>query len=159
MIGDIFVGADVRRLWAFSSRPTRACWRGLRRRGHPGEVAGVIIAGRPARWPPSTSCPGLPADRLPRPHALAKAATQHGDLDVARLVALGPEAAAQAVQELPGIGSFYSQLIFARACGFDELYGITTPMTDEQYASFAVRCRPYRTWAVVLVRAAAHRLG
>src|SRR6478736_5338112 len=43
--------ADVRRLWAFSSRPTRACWRGLRRRGHPGEVAGVIIAGELARPP------------------------------------------------------------------------------------------------------------
>jgi len=47
-----------------------------------------------------------------------------------------------------------------------ELYGITTPMTDEEgptaggeYASFAERWKPYRTWAVVLVRAAAHRLG
>jgi DNA-3-methyladenine glycosylase II len=61
-----------------------------------------------------------------------------------------------------------------RACGFvdvlpadearsrqavHELYGITTPMTDAEYASFADRWRPYRTWAVVLVRAAAHRLG
>ena len=89
--------------------------------------------------------------------------------------------AGQAVQELPGIGPFYSQLIFVRACGFvdvlpadearsrqavHELYGITTPMTDEggptaggEYASFAERWKPYRTWAVVLVRAAAHRLG
>ena len=32
-------------------------------------------------------------------------------------------------------------------------------MTDEEYASFAERWKPYRTWAVVLVRAAAHRLG
>jgi DNA-3-methyladenine glycosylase II len=108
-------------------------------------------------------------------------ATQHGDLDVDRLVALGPEAAAQAVQELPGIGPFYSQLILVRAGGFvdvlpadvprsrqavHELYGITTPMTDwahaeggEEYASFAERWKPYRTWAVVLVRAAAQRLG
>jgi len=117
--------------------------------------------------------PGLPADRLPRLQAVAKAATQHGDLDDDRLVALGPEAAAQAGQELPGIGSFYSQLIVVRGCVFEdvlpadearsrqavrELYGITTAMTDEEYASFAVRWRPDRTWAVVLVRAAAHRL-
>ena len=32
-------------------------------------------------------------------------------------------------------------------------------MTDEEYASFAERWKPYHTWAVVLVRAAAHRLG
>jgi DNA-3-methyladenine glycosylase II len=66
------------------------------------------------------------------------------------------------------------KLIVVRACGFvdvlpadearsrravHELYGIATPMTDEQYASFAERWRPYRTWAVVLIRAAAHRLG
>jgi DNA-3-methyladenine glycosylase II len=89
-------------------------------------------------------------------------------------VAALPAPSAQAVQELPGIGPFYSQLIVVRACGFvdvlsadkarsrqavHELYGITTPMTDEEYASFAERWKPYRTWAVVLVRAAAHRLG
>jgi DNA-3-methyladenine glycosylase II len=139
------------------------------------ELAGQVLRALPA---PSllaalTELPGLPADRLPRLHAVA-AAAQRGDLDVDRLVALGPEAAAEAVQELPGIGPFYSQLIVVRACGFvdvlpadearsrqavHELYGITTPMTDEEYASFADRWRPYRTWAVVLVRAAAHRLG
>jgi hypothetical protein len=32
-------------------------------------------------------------------------------------------------------------------------------MTDGQYAAFAERWRPYRTWAVVLIRAAAHRLA
>jgi 3-methyladenine DNA glycosylase/8-oxoguanine DNA glycosylase len=32
-------------------------------------------------------------------------------------------------------------------------------MTDGEYASFAERWKPYRTWAVVMVRAAAHRLG
>ena len=88
-------------------------------------------------------------------------------------MALGPEAAQQAVQELPGIGPFYSALIVVRACGFvdvlptdearspkavHDLYGLTTPMTDAQYATFADRWKPYRTWAVVLIRAAAHRL-
>ena len=32
-------------------------------------------------------------------------------------------------------------------------------MTDEEYAAFADRWKPYRTWAVVLIRAAAHRLS
>jgi hypothetical protein len=40
-----------------------------------------------------------------------------------------------------------------------ELYGISQPMTDEEYASFANRWKPYRTWALLLIRAAAHRLG
>ena len=47
-----------------------------------------LAASAPAALDP---LPGLPADRLPRLHALAEAA-QHGDLDVDRLVALGPEA-------------------------------------------------------------------
>jgi DNA-3-methyladenine glycosylase II len=139
------------------------------------ELGGRTVTALPA---PSalaavTQLPGLPADRIPRLHAIAEAA-RAGDLDVDRLVGLGPEAAMQAVQELPGIGPFYSALIVVRACGFadvlptdeprsrqtvHELYGISQPMTDEEYASFADRWKPYRTWAVVLIRAAAHRLG
>ena len=70
-------------------------------------------------------------------------------------------------------GPFYSALIVVRACGFadvlpaeearsrgavHELYGISTPMSDEEYTTFAERWKPFRTWAVVLIRAAAHRL-
>jgi DNA-3-methyladenine glycosylase II len=144
-------------------------------RGDRFELAGQTVSALPA---PSalaslTDLPGLPADRIPRLRAIA-AAARAGDLDVDRLVGLGPEAAMQAVQELPGIGPFYSSLIVVRACGFadvlptdearsrqtvHELYGISRPMTDEKYASFADRWKPYRTWAVVLIRAAAHRLG
>jgi DNA-3-methyladenine glycosylase II len=139
------------------------------------ELAGQTVTALP---PPSalaslTELPGLPADRIPRLHAIAEAAAA-GDLDVDRLVGLGPDAAMQAVQELPGIGPFYSALIVVRACGFadvlptdearsrqtvHDLYGISRPMTDEEYASFADRWKPYRTWAVVLIRAAAHRLA
>jgi len=139
------------------------------------ELAGQTVTALP---PPSalaslTELPGLPADRIPRLHAIAEAAAA-GDLDVDRLVGLGPDAAMQAVQELPGIGPFYSALIVVRACGFADVlptdearsrqtvhdpYGISRPMTDEEYASFADRWKPYRTWAVVLIRAAAHRLA
>jgi DNA-3-methyladenine glycosylase II len=138
------------------------------------ELAGETVTALPApsRLAALTELPGLPADRIPRLHAVAEAA-RRGDLDADHLVALGPEASQQAVQELPGIGPFYSALIVVRACGFadvlphdearsrqavHELYGITTPMTDEEYATFAERWKPYRTWAVVLIRAAAHRL-
>lgn len=82
------------------------------------ELAGQTVAAlaAPSALAAFDQLPGLPADRLPRLHAVAKAA-RHRDLDVDWLVALGPKAAAQAVQELPGIGSFYSQLIVGRACG------------------------------------------
>ena len=110
------------------------------------ELAGQTVTALPApsRLAALTDLPGLPADRIPRLQAVA-AAAQRGDLDVDRLVALGPEAAREAVQELPGIGPFYSALIVVRACGFvdvlptdearsrqavHDLYGITTPMTD-----------------------------
>ena len=96
--------------------PARAPQRGPRHR---------LRAGRPDRHRPArpveargahrpARAPGRPHPRL---QAVA-AAAQRGDLDVDRLVALGPEAAQQAVQELPGIGPFYSALIVVRACGF-----------------------------------------
>lgn len=167
-------------VWSvISARRARAQGITLRERlnqahGDAFELAGQTVTALPA---PSalaalTELPGLPADRLPRLHAVA-AAAQRGDLDVDRLVALGPEAARQAVQELPGIGPFYSTLITVRACGFvdvlptdearsrqsvHDLYGLTEPMTDDAYAAFADRWKPYRTWAAVLIRAAAHRL-
>lgn len=168
-------------VWSIISA-RRARPQGIRLRERLNDAYGTTfeLAGRPlsALPPPSalaalTELPGLPDDRIPRLHAVAQAA-QAGDLDVDRLVGLGPEAAQQAVQELPGIGPFYSSLIVVRACGFadvlpveearsrravHELYGISTEMDGEQYATFAERWKPYRTWAVVLIRAAAHRLG
>ena len=141
-------------VWSvISARRARAQGITLRERlneahGDTFELAGQTVRALPA---PSTlatltDLPGLPADRIPRLQAIA-AAAQRGELDVDRLVALGPEAAQQAVQELPGIGPFYSALIVVRACGFvdvlptdearsrqavHDLYGITTAMTDER---------------------------
>jgi DNA-3-methyladenine glycosylase II len=174
-------------VWSvFSARRARVQGITLRERlneahGDAFELAGQTVTALPApsRLAALTDLPGLPADRVPRLQAIA-AAAQRGDLDVDRLVALGPEAAQEAVQQLPGIGPFYSALIVVRACGFvdvlptdearsrqavHDLYGLSTPMTDEggptaggEYATFADRWKPYRTWAVVLIRAAAHRL-
>lgn len=118
------------------------------------------------------SIPGLPADRVPRLHAIAQAA-QQGVLAADRLSALGAEAAMAELQRLPGIGPFYSALIFIRACGAAdvlpmdeaksrgatrELYGFDHDLTDAEYAALAERWRPFRTWAVVMMRALSPRL-
>ncbi len=163
---------SARRARAPGHHPARPAQRGPRRVLRPRRADGARAAGAVPARRPHRAARDCPADRIPRLQAIA-AAAQRGDLDADRLVALGPEAARQAVQELPGIGPFYATLIVVRACGFvdvlpteearsrqavHDLYGLTTPMTDEEYASFAERWTPYRTWAAVLVRAAAHRL-
>ena len=119
------------------------------------------------------SFPGLPADRIPRLHAVAQAA-QDGQLSAERLAAMSqPEEARNDLRQLPGIGPFYSALIVIRACGHAdvlsleetmsrsaaaELYGWGTDLTDEEYAAFAERWRPFRTWAAVMIRAVGPRL-
>ncbi|HEY6234980.1 MAG TPA: hypothetical protein VIW69_07785 [Candidatus Elarobacter sp.] len=116
--------------------------------------------------------PGISADRLMRMHGVARAALD-GLLDVSRIHALGPEAAMADLQRINGIGPFYSALIVVRASGFadvlpcDEqkalalvggLYGLGGPASSEQLTEIAEAWRPFRTWAVVLIRAAASRL-
>ncbi|MDQ6941655.1 MAG: DNA-3-methyladenine glycosylase 2 family protein [Candidatus Eremiobacteraeota bacterium] len=116
--------------------------------------------------------PGISADRLTRLHGVARAALD-GLLDVSRIHALGPEAALEDLQRINGIGPFYSALIVIRASGFadvlprdepkalalaGELYGLSGPATTEQLTEIAEAWRPFRTWAVVLIRAAASRL-
>jgi DNA-3-methyladenine glycosylase II len=116
---------------------------------------------------------GLPADRVPRLHAIAQAA-QEGRLSAERLAALDPEQALQDLQTLPGIGPFYSALILIRACGaadvlpvdeaksrdsLRELYGWESNLSDAEFRSFAERWRPWRTWVAVMVRALSPRLA
>jgi DNA-3-methyladenine glycosylase II len=62
------------------------------------------------------SMPGLPAERIPRLHAVAEAA-QRGRLDAEHLRVMAPEDAQAELQQLPGIGPFYSSLIVIRGCG------------------------------------------
>jgi DNA-3-methyladenine glycosylase II len=170
-------------VWAvISARRARPQGIGVRRRlnaayGETFELAGAQVDALPAPsalvvLPDDPGVLGLPADRVPRLRTIGAAAAA-GELDVDHLVALGPEAARLEVQRLPGIGPFYSALIVVRACGFADvlapeeprgrsavhrLYGIETPMSDEEYAVFAQRWAPFRTWATVLIRAAADRL-
>lgn len=143
--------------------------------GDPYELAGrtVYAFPTPSRLLRVDEVGGLPADRVPKLQAIARAA-QEGRLGVAHLRALGSEAAQAELRTLPGIGPFYASLIWLRACGIvdelpldeelsralvHQLYEIQQPMTDAEYARFAERWAPYRMWAVVLIRAVSGRLG
>lgn len=114
----------------------------------------------------------IPGDKLERLHGVAEAALA-GRLSAAHLLELGPDAAMAELQEIKGIGPFYSALIVIRATGFADvlpvaepralaltarLYGLEEPVTTEKFTEIAEPWRPLRTWAVVLIRAAGQRL-
>ena len=113
------------------------------------------------------SVPGLPADRLPRLHAVAEA-TQRGELDAERLRSMPPEDAQAELQRMPGIGPFYSSLIVIRACGHADApslgeprsraaiqaaYGVDHELSDAELLALAETWRPFRTWVTVMMRA------
>ena len=117
--------------------------------------------------------PGLTAEKIHRLHAIAHK-TLTGYLDIERLRHIGPDATTADMQHLKGIGPFYASLITIRAVGFTDvppadepmlrelvtqLYRLPAPCSRETFLEIAEAWRPYRTWAAVLVRAAASRLG
>ena len=138
------------------------------------EVAGRIVGCLPS---PTrllqlrTLSPGLPAERVPRRHAVAQRAIE-GRLGCDHIRALGQRAAEAELMTLPGIGPFYSQLISVRASGLDDALPVAEAISresvarlyavpegsDADFVAFAERWRPVRAWAVVLIRAAADRL-
>lgn len=116
--------------------------------------------------------PGIDQTRLRRLHGIAAAALELR-LDASRLCAMGAEAAMTEVRRLDGIGPFYSALIVIRGSGLadvlptDEprlqalggrLYGLPGPAQRDDLISIGEKWRPLRTWASVLIRAAARRL-
>jgi DNA-3-methyladenine glycosylase II len=118
------------------------------------------------------SFPGISPDRMERLHGVARAALD-GVLDATRLMELGPEHAMAQVQAINGIGPFYSALIVIRGTGFADvlpvneptlltlvarLYQLPAPPSPAQLHQIAEAWRPLRTWAAVLIRAAAARL-
>jgi DNA-3-methyladenine glycosylase II len=137
-------------------------------------LAGTEVAALPA---PAVlagldAFPGIPADRIPRLNAVGAAALD-GRLDVDHLCALDPDEAMAELQELPGIGPFYSALVVIRSCGLTDvlpsmetmaldlvgtLYDLGSRPTVAQFEEMAEAWRPFRTWATVLIRAAAHRV-
>ncbi|MFJ4164696.1 DNA-3-methyladenine glycosylase family protein [Microbacterium sp. NPDC089698] len=167
-------------VWAvLSARRARQQGIALRRRLSEQHGALFALAGRPEAALPLPEqllgiedLPGLPADRIPRLHAIARAALD-GQLDVGRLAAMTPAEAMLDVQRLPGIGPFYSALIVIRACGLADvlstqedhtraavqaLYGLDHTPDDAELERIAEAWRPFRTWAAVSLRAVGSRL-
>lgn len=167
-------------VWAvLSARRARRQGIALRRRLSEQHGAVFELAGRdeaalplPEQLLALTAFPGLPADRIPRLHAIARAALD-GQLDARRLAAMPPEEAMLDVQRLPGIGPFYSALIVIRACGLTDvlstqedhtraavqaLYGLDHTPGDDELRRIAEAWRPFRTWAAVALRAVGSRL-
>lgn len=85
------------------------------------ELAGERLAALPTPHQLLTvdEFPGIDPDRLARMHGVARAALD-GQLDPARLHALGSEQAAIDVQRIKGIGPFYAGLIVIRGTGFTD---------------------------------------
>jgi DNA-3-methyladenine glycosylase II len=177
----LFHSAYEALVWSvLSARRSRAQAIPLRQRL--AEELGTIfeLAGRPTAAVPTparlrelSSLPGLPADRVPRLHAIADAASQ-GQLQTDRLRSLPPEDAAAELQRLPGIGPFYASLVVVRALGHADvlapeesharaaaarLYGLEDALDAGELARLAESWRPFRTWVQVAARAVGERVA
>ncbi len=167
-------------VWSIiSARRPRAQGAQLRIRMGLAEGTTFVLAGEevpalptPQRLLDLDAFPSVPPDRIERLHDVAQAAID-GRLDIAHLNALSPDAAMAELQELKGIGPFYSALVVIRACGLADvlptmeemalalvgtLYELPGPATPAQLTELAEKWKPFRTWAVVLIRAAAWRI-
>jgi len=136
-------------------------------------VAGEMVAALPTpeRLADLDGFPGLSTDKIDRLHGVATAALA-GQLDVERIQGVAPEVAMAELQALKGIGPFYSSLIVVRSAGLTDvavfepkamalaarLWDLPGVPTEVEFSAMAERWRPFRTWAVVLIRAAAPRV-
>jgi DNA-3-methyladenine glycosylase II len=137
------------------------------------ELAGRQVAAfpTPAQLLGVDDVAGLNAEKVERLHGVARAA-QDGQLDAARLLAMDPADAMKDLQSIRGLGPFYSALVVIRGTGFtdvlpeaepqllglvEELYGLEGAPSSQEFRAIADPWRPFRTWAAVLIRAAARR--
>ncbi|GLZ49555.1 hypothetical protein Acsp06_57400 [Actinomycetospora sp. NBRC 106375] len=129
-------------------------------------VAGaeVVAFPRPEALRRVEEVPGLSAEKVHRLHGVADAALA-GELEVARLRALGPDGARAALRRLRGIGEFYASLIWLRSCGVvdefpDEPRSRATLARlhgrgpDDPLDDLVELLRPYRMWVALLLRVA-----
>jgi len=116
--------------------------------------------------------PDIPSVKLDRLHGVARAAID-GWVDTDALRERDPDTALAELQRIGGIGPFYANLIFIRATGVTDnlpadeprvrelaaqLYELPNVPTVAEFATLAEKWAPWRTWVVVLIRAAAARL-
>ena len=130
-------------------------------------IAGVEVPAfpRPVRLLELREARGLNDEKVRRLHGLARAAID-GRLDTERLRAMAPNDALATLRELPGVGPFTADGILYRGCGvadgvpgsdelgqtvIRELYGLheVTALDVERISD---AWRPFRMWAVVLLR-------
>jgi DNA-3-methyladenine glycosylase II len=120
---------------------------------------------RPSRLLELREARGLSDEKVRRLHGLARAAID-GRLDTEGLRAMPADEALARLRELPGVGPFTADAVLYRGCGvvdgipasdelggtvIRDLYGLeTVTPTDVERISDA--WRPYRMWAVVLLR-------
>lgn len=110
--------------------------------------------------------PGVPERKLANLRALADAALD-GRLDGARLRAMAPETAIEDLLALPGVGPFTAEGIVLRGAGHPDAfslhepraplavqhaYGLPEPPGPGELAARAEGWRPYRAWALILLR-------
>ena len=110
---------------------------------------------------------GLSSKKLEWLHGLSRAALD-GKLDTESLRAMPRDEALAGLRELPGVGPFTAEAVWLRGCGVvDELpttEGMTMHAVGALYGrpdidaagltAVAEAWRPYRMWAVVLLRVA-----
>src|SRR5262249_31425444 len=114
---------------------------------------------------------GLTPEKIERLHAVAHAAID-GQLDADRLKAIGHAAAVGWLQEIRGIGPFWSSGIYLRSCGVAEPFPVDEPRSlraladahglrdvpeGEELAKLVAKLRPFGMWVAVLLRVAANR--
>jgi len=139
--------------------------------------AHLMVAGEPIGCFPSPaelaaldSFPGLTAEKSARLRAVAAAALD-GRLDAARLRALGDEAGPASLRTIRGIGPFWSQGIYLRACGVTDAFPYEPHAVEAlgrlvrrgrnpppaTVARLTEAYRPFRMWVCFLLRVNASR--
>lgn len=120
---------------------------------------------RPARLLELREARGLSDEKVRRLHGLAQAALD-GRLDTEALRSMPAEEALAKLRELPGVGPFTADAVLYRGCGvvdgipasdelgqtvIRDLYALPT-VDAADVARISDAWRPYRMWAVVLLR-------
>jgi DNA-3-methyladenine glycosylase II len=114
--------------------------------------------------------PGLPQKKVEWLHGIARAAMD-GRLDTQKLRAMPYADALAHVREIPGIGPWTAEAILLRGCGVADEIPASDPVTlraaatlydrpglgHDDLVAMAEAWRPYRMWAVVLLRVSWNR--
>jgi DNA-3-methyladenine glycosylase II len=131
------------------------------------EIAGerVMSFPTPEQLLGVTEFRGIPEEKLTRLHAVARAA-QDGLLDAATLRAVGRDEAVARLQSIRGIGPFWAQMIYLRACGIHDefpdeplaiaalgrLHNLGDRPSPADVERLTDLYRPYRMWVCYLLR-------